>query len=84
MNVYIKTFLSIFIIFLYSPTIYAECITGYACSIAELGKKEQEQLYNDLEIMKTYISRKSKPNNFIIYKSSIKNYNDIFLFKSIL
>ena len=84
MNFNIKIFLLFFITFFYPLKMYADCTTGYACSIAELEKKEQEQLYNDLEIMKTYLFRKNITYNFINYKSSVINYNDIFLFKSIL
>lgn len=83
MKKYIQFFIFIFMFFSYSPIIYADCSTGFACSIADLEKKEQEQFLNDLKIMKNFMQKQNNYNHIINYKTIPKDYNDIFIFNTI-
>ena len=60
----------------------ADCYTGFACSINDLEKKEQEEIKKDISILKAYIRQKNSKKTIEIINKSNK-YEDFFLFNSI-
>lgn len=61
----------------------ADCYTGFACSIADLEKQEQEQIKKNTAVFKQYLEQKHMPHKILVSGKIIKDYNDLFLFNSI-
>lgn len=64
-------------------TAFADCFTGFACSVADLEKKEQEEINNNINIYKRYFEQKNEQQQILISGKPIKDYNDLFLFNSV-
>ena len=67
-------------IFIVSNTVYADCITGFACSIEDMERKEKEKLQKDIEIYKNYIHENKKDIILTGLNMPVK-YKDLFVFK---
>ena len=63
---------------------FADCYTGFACSIKDLEKQKNEEINKNIEIFKKYLNQKNTRNNIITRGTIIKNYNDLFFFNTIL
>ncbi len=64
-------------------TVYA-CETGFACSINDLeqNKTEQEKIY--IEKINNFFNKKINEDLFFGFKDEFVDYNDLFVFKSVL
>ena len=58
--------------------VWANCFTGFACSIDSL------QIQQNIATIENYFSKNVIEPNYILGKSQILNYNDLFLFNTIV
>ncbi len=67
---------------------YADCSTGYACSIKDLENREsleQEQyLIEFVSVMNKYFDKKVEEPIFLNKKNMISSYQDLFIFNTIV
>lgn len=70
------------LILLSSSTAFADCYTGFACSIADLEKQQEEQLNKDIDNFEQYLKQKNSPKEMLV-SSKIEYYNDLFIFNPI-
>ena len=63
-----------------SNSAYANCITGFACSIEDIEKKEKEKLQTDIKIYKKYLQDNKKDIILTGLNMPVK-YKDLFVFK---
>lgn len=79
-----KHFLCIVLYFLLFSQTVSACVTGFACSVANLEQVQAEQY----DLIYRYIENLYKKNinedYFFSNPFYTENYNDLFLFKSIL
>ena len=80
-----KKIICVFVLFFaFSSVVFADCITGFACSISELQQKEKLQLNKEIEVFKKYLIKDlSYKNNLAMNKNDIA-YRDLFLFNKVL
>ena len=81
MNKFLLTVISGIII---SSGAYASCFTGFACSIESLEQEEYKKTAEYMEIIDKYFSKEPLEKDYAKGKILINNYNDIFLFKTIV
>ncbi|MBQ3642682.1 hypothetical protein II906_12275 [bacterium] len=68
-------------IFLFLPlSVFADCFTGYACSIDVLARLEMERDLKIINFINSYFDREAKEINYISGKYDMKNYDDVFVY----
>lgn len=80
----IKTVLVLCVFILASTSAFSYCSTGFACSIETLS---EEQFQQDIKLMQSinqYFSKEIHNNVFIGHLSPEINYNDLFIFNTIV
>ncbi len=60
--------------------VYADCITGYACSIEDLEKLDQLQKREFSYVIDKFFEKKIQAPIFLKQKKVVTNYNDLFVF----
>ncbi len=70
------------LVFLPVNAAIADCYTGFACSIADLEKQQEEQSSKDIDNFKQYLKQKNSPKEMLV-SSKIEDYNDLFIFNPI-
>ncbi len=76
--------LSVFIIFLsVSNNTFADCYTGFACSIKDLNKQntDNQEFINNIN---NYFNKQVNENLFFGKLDTNINYNDLFIFNTIV
>ncbi len=67
------------LIMVFNLSAFADCVSGFACSIEEIKEKEQIQKQKDIEIMEKYLKNKKDKKLLFTIKSSEKlEYNELF------
>ena len=70
-----------FLILLFLPLkVYADCYTGFACSVSEIQKKQIEQEQQIINFINSYFDRQVKEFNYTRKESEINEYRDIFVY----
>ncbi len=75
-----KSFFILFIILFLPLKSYADCFTGFACSIEDLNIRELQQKQQVISFINSYFDRQVKEINYTSKKLDIKEYRDIFVF----
>lgn len=79
-----RIFLVIFM-FLNSMLIsYADCFSGFACSISEIENQAIKQFEQYQQNLENYFSKKINEDSFFSKKPSKITYNDLFIFNTIV
>lgn len=79
-----KIFLSIFMFLNLTLTSYANCSTGFACSIVGIENQAKKQFSEYTKNLDKYFSKKVNEDFFFSKKSSEITYNDLFIFSTIV
>ena len=74
--------LMIIVLYGFNLTSKADCITGFACSLNELQQKEDALEF--VTAINNYFSKQVKTPDFVKHKTEITDYNDIFIFNTIV
>lgn len=69
--------------FSFSSIGLAECVTGFACSIDELQKKEKLQQKKQIEAFKKYLNKDLSYKNYLAMNINDITYDDLFWFNTI-
>ena len=69
---------------IFSSVVFADCVTGFACSISELQQKEKLQLNKNIEAFKKYLSNDFSYKNYLAMNKNDVAYEDLFLFNRVL
>ena len=73
-------FIVVFSLMLFPVHTFADCFTGYACSIDSLAKLEAERDLKIINFINDYFERQAQEINYISGKFDMKNYNDFFVY----
>jgi hypothetical protein len=77
-----KKYLFLLILFvLFFPNTVLGCVTGFACSIDNLEQLQQDSL---IQYIDNLFNKEINVNYFFAHPFYSENYNDLFLFKSVL
>ena len=69
---------------LFSPLkSYADCFTGFACSVEELQIKQNQQEKQIIDFINSYFEWRVNEIDYITKKTKIKEYRDIFVYYKI-
>lgn len=79
-----KIILSLFVFLNLSLISFANCYTGFACSISEMENQSIKQFYEFNNNLNKYFSKKINEDFFFSTKPSIITYNDLFIFSTIV
>ncbi len=69
---------------LFFPNIVYGCVTGFACSIDNLERLQAEQDNLIYKYINNLFKKEINVNYFFAHPFYSENYNDLFLFKSVL
>ncbi len=58
----------------------ADCSTGFACSISDLEKIEQQNGIEFIYVMNKYFNRDTEEPVFLDKSNKISNYQDLFIY----
>lgn len=84
MNKFSGLFILLILFSLNAEFSFAYCSTGYACSIEDIEKLQVNYNHKFVENMEDYFSKKINEDIFFGKISSSVNYNDIFIFNTIV
>ncbi len=73
----------VIMLFAFSSVGFADCVTGFACSISELQQKEKLQLQKDVEVFKKFLNKDLSYKNYLAMNINDITYDDLFLFSTI-
>lgn len=79
-----KTVLVLCVFILASTSAFAYCSTGFACSLETLN---EEQFQQDIKLMRDinkYFAKEIHNNIFVGHLNTNTNYNDLFIFNTIV
>lgn len=79
-----KSLLAVFVFINIAISSYANCYTGFACSISSLGENQKEQYKEFSNELNKYFSKKINENAFFSKKVDKLAYKDLFLFNTII
>lgn len=79
-----KTVLILCVFILAATSAFAYCSTGYACSIEALDEQQLLQEIQLAENINEYFSKEIHNHVFVGYLSPEINYNDLFIFNTIV
>lgn len=65
-------------------SVKADCYTGFACSIADIEKQQEEKTEKDIDTFKQYLEQQHKEKDFIIQYNLSSNYDNLFMFNKVL
>jgi hypothetical protein len=68
----------------FSQNANADCNTGFACSLSDLEATESVMLTNTKSLINNYFARNIIEPDYISKSTPITNYNDLFIFNTIL
>lgn len=79
-------FAAILILFnlIFHQNAFADCNTGFACSINDLAQNEIAIFQANKSLINDYFERKIIEPNYISKTTPVSNYNDLFIFNTIL
>ncbi len=63
---------------------YADCYTGFACSITDLEQKQAKKYKEFNENLNKYFIKETNADFFFVKKFPQIAYNDLFMFNTIL
>lgn len=63
---------------------FANCYTGFACSISEIENQAIKQFNQYQQNLENYFSKKINEDSFFSKKPSKLTYNDLFIFNTIV
>ena len=72
------------VLFCSSLVAFADCITGFACSIDELVQKEKLQQTKNIEVIKKHFNKSNSYKNYLAMNKNEIMYKDLFLFNTVL
>ena len=79
-----KIIFAIVILFNLALSSYANCYTGFACSIASMENEAQKQFDEFCQKLDRYFSKKINEDFFLSKKPSEVTYNDLFIFSTVV
>ena len=74
----------LFLFFINSENSFADCLTGFACSIEDIEKLQAEQNEVFIKSINYYFSKNINEDIFLRKISSQIIYNDLFIFNTIV
>ncbi len=80
----IKTVLVLCVFILASTSAFSYCSTGFACSIETLNEEQILQEIKFMQDINKYFSKEIHNNLFVGHLSPDINYNDLFIFNTIV
>ena len=79
-----KIFLSLLVLFNLGLTAFANCYTGFACSILGMEDQAIKQFKEFNQNLDRYFSKEINEDFFFSKKPSKITYNDLFIFNTIV
>ena len=79
-----RLFFSLLVLLNLSLSSFANCYTGFACSIMEIENQMIKQIDKYNQVLNKYFSKKIDEDFFFNQKSSNLSYNDLFIFSTVL
>ncbi|MBQ8886894.1 MAG: hypothetical protein IJY61_04250 [Candidatus Gastranaerophilales bacterium] len=79
-----KIIFSFVILFNLALSSYANCYTGFACSIASIENEAQKQFDEFSQKLDRYFSKKINEDFFFSKNPSELSYNDLFIFSTVV